>query len=518
MIHTHIIPLNLVFSYPVKWSKYKVLRDFLQNFYDAIGHKNWADRFHWRWERNCLILEASEVAFSYEWLLHIGASTKRTSGDRFAGYFGEGFKIASLCALRDHGWQIQMASQNWILEVTTTKLMVDQTELESLAYRMHPRPTSHRGSKLQLSPLTEHHELLFQSVRLSFYYRENPLLGHCLWESDEAAIYLRSTIPKPADFPQTYDSPGPGIIFAGFQALGSIRYPWVICLHTFRFDDRERNSLYLWDILDLIGRVVQKLPPDVASVMLEGMSDIWYRYPKKRRDINSWHHVVEKLVLRIAKSEEVQTAWKTAHPNLVVARKVRATHVVASNRRRLALDWLRSRKRGFRLVQEGFLALGYPELETLCEAADGFIQNRPPNPSELACVAILETAAQSLFAQFIPEGAALPRVMIIQNNTASWQGMANCHRLKQPQKNAFGYLVRHRLSHIELKQVLFKTGLFSMALSTYLHELAHAFGGDRSRAFSAALTDMLEVALQYAVKLEEYSKRWDDMTRHHPDS
>jgi hypothetical protein len=31
------VNLNLVWDYPVFWSQYKVLRDLVQNFYDAVG-------------------------------------------------------------------------------------------------------------------------------------------------------------------------------------------------------------------------------------------------------------------------------------------------------------------------------------------------------------------------------------------------------------------------------------------------------------------------------------------------
>lgn len=31
------ISLNIVMTYPVKWSKYNVFRDFIQNFYDSVG-------------------------------------------------------------------------------------------------------------------------------------------------------------------------------------------------------------------------------------------------------------------------------------------------------------------------------------------------------------------------------------------------------------------------------------------------------------------------------------------------
>jgi hypothetical protein len=42
---TQKILLNLVYDYPVRWSQYKVLRDFVQNFYDSIGYREWNSRF-----------------------------------------------------------------------------------------------------------------------------------------------------------------------------------------------------------------------------------------------------------------------------------------------------------------------------------------------------------------------------------------------------------------------------------------------------------------------------------------
>ncbi|MEO5369007.1 MAG: hypothetical protein H7833_02920 [Magnetococcus sp. DMHC-1] len=462
-------------------------------------------------------MEAGETCFSHEWLLHIGASTKRNSTGSFAGYFGEGFKIASLCALRDYGWQVRMASRDWLLDVTTTRTTVDNTELESLAYSMQPRPLPHVGSELRLFPFTPKQETLFQCVLLSFYYRENPLFGACIWESDEAAIYFRSRMPKPDEFPYTDDLNGPGIVYAGFQALGSLNYPLVVCLHHHRFEDRERNNLYVWDVIDIMNRLVRYLPASSAAKVLELMKNIWYSYPKRHYDMRSWHNVIERLARGVASSAEERQAWRDAHPNLIVAKKVRTSNRLAANRRRQAMDWIKDSKRSFRLVQEGFLVLGYPELETLCEEAGGFLVNRPADSRELAYIQILESTIKVVFAEFIPDLNHLPPCLIIHNNTATWQGAANCHRLKQPKPTASGYMVRFDLSHIELQRTLFRPGLFSLALSTYLHELAHAFGGDGSKTFSTVMTNMLEVALREAARLEKYGQAWGDLT-HPPDS
>ena len=119
------LPLNLIFDYPVRWSKYKVLRDLLQNFFDSVPRDEWTNRFSYCVEGSQLRLSATDVGFSYDWLVPIGASTKRDGEGEHAGYFGEGFKIAALCAVRDHGWDVQLWSRDWHLQVVTDRLNVD---------------------------------------------------------------------------------------------------------------------------------------------------------------------------------------------------------------------------------------------------------------------------------------------------------------------------------------------------------------------------------------------------------
>lgn len=86
------IPLNLVYDYPVRWSKYKVLRDLIQNFFDSIPRAEWDRRIVHRLVGERLTLISQGVDFSYDWLIPIGASTKRDGDSLIAGYFGEGFK------------------------------------------------------------------------------------------------------------------------------------------------------------------------------------------------------------------------------------------------------------------------------------------------------------------------------------------------------------------------------------------------------------------------------------------
>lgn len=237
---TELISINLIYDYPVHWSKFKTLRDFVQNFYDAVRWTEWDSQFSWTLANGVLTLTAQDVGFSYDWLLHIGASTKREEMGHYAGYFGEGFKIAALCGVRDHHWNVKILSRDWELEVVTTHLEVDHRSLKSLAYKIKKNQSERRETILTISPFND--RTLLDSVLLSFYYPTNPLFGEQIWCSDTCAVYYRSQIQKPIGYPSTDRDPGPGIIFAGYQAVGSFQYPLIFCLHNHRQTDRERNT------------------------------------------------------------------------------------------------------------------------------------------------------------------------------------------------------------------------------------------------------------------------------------
>ncbi len=64
-----LVSLNLIYDYPVRWSRFKVLRDLVQNFYDAVPHHEWDRRFTYKIENETLFLTAIDVGFSYDWLI-----------------------------------------------------------------------------------------------------------------------------------------------------------------------------------------------------------------------------------------------------------------------------------------------------------------------------------------------------------------------------------------------------------------------------------------------------------------
>ncbi len=503
-----IVSLNLVYTYPVRWSKYKVLRDLIQNFYDAVGPDEWKNRFIHRRDDNKLIMEVTDVSFSYDWLIHIGASTKRDSDGLYAGYFGEGFKIASLCALRDHSWGISMTSKDWDLEVTTTNINIDNSTLKSLAYRIKKYSKQHTCTTLTISSFREYEMKIFECARLSFYYRDNPLFGREIWSSRLAAIYLRSKVPKPYDYPSTYQYTGQGIIFSGFQALGSLPNPLIFCIHNQPPMDRERNSFYQMDVISIIKKIVKTIPSKPAYELLILLKNQWYRYPKKKYDFNSWYKIIRNLAEITAESEEYVKKFREEFPNLLVARKIASNNIAQKNKRTQALAWLRQQDIKYKLVQNGFLKLGYPELELVCEENDGFNVTRLPMEKEKRYIELLEIVTKVLFEDYM-ESDRLPPARIIKNENGVWQGMTSCIKLTKTIATSSGRHIRFKLPYIALKGSLFCKNNFSKSMTTYLHEFAHSFGGDHSANYSYVISDFLEIILTNYKIVDKFSALWD---------
>ena len=490
------ISINLVYDYPVRWSRFKVLRDFVQNFYDAVQWPQWDSQFSHTFDDGVLTLKASDVGFSYDWLLHIGASTKRETAGNYAGYFGEGFKIAALCALRDYGWQIEVRSRDWALAVITTDINVDGQSLKSLAYNIDRIPSTSTDTTLRISPFNDAE--LLKSVLLSFYYPSNPLFGDKLYEASDCAVYLRSKAQKPRGYPATTTgSHGKGIVFASYQALGSFQYPLVFCLHDYRHNDRDRNSFFQMDVIRIIQRVASRLPPAASSAVLQSLKGRWYDRPRKKYDFESWHGIVATLVRNVSRSPEETLTFRETHPSLLVAHQAKRNDLQKYNRRRQALDWLKSSGQSFRLVQSAFAEVGYPTLESICEQHRGFSLTRQPNEQERRRIEMLETFVQTLIPE-ISSWVELPPCQIIKSERAAWMGMANCVPMKGEQQKFRGIPIRYRLPYVALKSSLLDSASFGSALSTYLHELAHMFGGDRSAAFSHALSELMEITLSNA--------------------
>ena len=117
-------------------------------------------------------------------------------------------------------------------------------------------------------------------------------------------MYHRSLEQKPFGYPSTDRDSGPGIVFASYQAVGSFQYPLIFCFHNYRQTDRERNTFYRMNVIDLIQKTVSCLPPEPSAIALQILKNRWYDRPRKKYDFESWHNIIRALVRNISTSSE----------------------------------------------------------------------------------------------------------------------------------------------------------------------------------------------------------------------
>jgi hypothetical protein len=501
-----IIPLNIMLSYPVTWKKEQILRDIIQNFYDDVGKNNFGEAFKTEYDpiASVAALTVEGKGFNYEWLLHMGASTKQDKPGIFAGFFGEGFKVAALCALRDFNWKINMCSRDWAIEVITSDISIDDKSLQQLAYRFEEGLPDSNKTVLTLSSFSKEDYILLEDVALSFYYPENPLLGERIFESEYAAIYERSKRPKPSYFPEGLDLKGDGLVFIGFQVRGAFIKPLVICNHRFNTRERERHDVFFGTVLDMLVDLVDLIDANTCFYLLEQLERYWYNYPKNKWDTDSWYPLIRKLIRKIVYYDEpLIHDFKTKYPELVVCEKPLNQYM--KNRKTQALGWMKQSLPDAVPVQDSFSLLGYHTIVDLCEKSGGFNITRTPVTHESALIGILEEAVKEIMPDFFTD---YPPCLIIDNESASVSGMAKLQKNKEIKYNNCGYRFRYKLSQIEIKRSLLTKDNFSNAFSTYCHELCHCFGGDASASFSASVTDVMAHITEYNEVLGKYSRLW----------
>ncbi len=502
--------LNLMLNYPVYWSDYKILRDFLQNFYDSKGYQKWWNDFSYHYENEILTLTMKDSGFSYEWLLRIGASSK-TSSNASAGYYGEGFKIAALCAYRDCHWNITMSSQNWSLNVVEETCLLDGKEMKELAYDITDVPSS-ETSKLILSGITQKQYETFQKVLLSFFYPENPLLDQSLYEDEHIAVYTRSNLNIPEGLPITKEFGTKGIVFARYQMLGTLPYSIVIAEHDYIQKDRERNTLYDFDILKILYQIATQIDSSTAIFLLESIKDKWNSYPQKLVDIHTWYYIVCQLIRTLCKDPKSVVVFREKYPYLLYAQRILNDNIFFQNRRRIAKAWKKLYAPEYKIVMEQFKLLGYKELETFCAENNGFINDTCPTETEDLYIHILEDFSKDIFSDFFGDTRQI-QYEVIRNSNTPWAGKATLKPCRTPFTNSHGIAARKEISHISIYEKYLKQDTFAQALSIYLHELSHMFGSDASVNFSHALTCVSEILIANTKHIDQYKKRWEQVKK-----
>jgi hypothetical protein len=399
-----------------------------------------------------------------------------------------------------------MHSQNWSLQVAARESIIDGKKLSRLVYEIDDNNKLSSETVLTIDNFTAEDTTLLDDTVKTFYYHDNPFIGKLIFKNNYGAIYERSTIKKPENYPVSYDCIGDGIIFLGFQARGSFFAPIVICNHRFKTSDRERKQIYLGTIQDTILDLTDSINPSTALFLLEKLEKYWYDYPDKQDDVKSWYSVVRKLIRKMRQDDTAAAKFRGVYPSLLVCEK--PDNVQMRNRKHQALAWKNNNSPDTRLVQDSFSLLGYKNLVDVCEEAGGFNVTRLPTDTENRLLSILRETAMTVLEGFIPD---YPPCYIIDNDSSVYAGTAAIIPRKTKKMNTNGNVVRYDLRHIEIKRGYLVSDKFTDAFSTYCHELCHCFGGDSSQSFSKALTDCLSLVLKKQDAISQGCIRWKQL-------
>ena len=501
-----IIPLNIVYTYPVHWDSFHILRDYVQNFYDSVPIDQWSKRFQYEFRDGTLVMRVEDSTFSYEWLLHIGASTKTNSDEKHAGYFGEGFKIASLCALRDKHWAIRMSSGKWSINVICTDQTIDGQNVKMLAYDLTESETSIPKSELILQGVSIADFNIFKTALKSFYHPENELLGEKIWENCDGAVYTRSKEQYDNELPYNYNYGRKGIVFCGYQIRGSNPFDLVVCLHDFEQNDRERDSLLDIEVVTVFKRMSALLPAQASFKIVEKMKRVWISNSTDRFDFESWAPVLRRLLYNILYSSEYCKKFKDKYPNLLYLYPTLSK--IQMNWRQEARCWYKKVHDKYTLVGEPFSLLGYSSLEDECRRNGGLVKDDDIHTEiEKNCFLILEDTCKKLFADFFIADP-WPTHKIITNPKATYHGMATIYKNKRKQFNKMHLCIKNKIDCVYLKQSIINPEKFYDGLSTYVHEMSHMFGGDASENFSLGLTLAMEILLQNTAIVKSAHQKW----------
>ena len=491
--------LNLVMSYPINWSIYSVMNNFVQNFYDALKHENFMEHFEYKFEENTIILK-SDVGFSKEWLFFMGASSKREKERKYAGKFGEGFKVASLVAYRDFGLGIQMESRDWRLSVTEAEDEIDGVRVKVLAYDIDSKEYE-ESSVLTLTNAKPKHFEEIKSQIDHFYYVGNAKFGKVISLGRDYAIYESIKNPK--------EKRNWGSLFINYQWRDSLDLPIVVCNHNYEVtgDDRDRTSISLYDSNCAIREAFRKINEDEAFVLLEICRPRWKNTFGNDYKGRNWYRMLEILIDKVAYSPHVKRKFLDKYGHEIMTTGF--YWWTNSSKKKMALEWFRNSDyhNKTKVVSSLFAEFGIPNIYELCEKNNGFAEEAKPNELQKKYIKILENVAKQYFDNlFCYE--TLPNCRILLNKEAPILGKAFSQKEDARITNNYGHVVRSRVSNIYLQSYILKSDMFSEALVVYLHELLHQFGGDSSIQFKEALVQMNQIIIDNMVEINMFAKEW----------
>lgn len=481
LTHLHSRTSSVTTSWGVDWNETYIARDIMQNFFDANRD---------RLSEVQVLVEGTKVtisapaSFELARLFYLGSE----KGADDIGQYGEGFKAAAVCLLRDHGIEPIAVSGDQVVYLRVESEKVAGTQLQPVVYDFFQTSIPCDGARMILRGCSKNLTQALKDGLANFFFDQNPLLGSKIWSSWDGlfAAYAAKT--------------SVGHVFYRHLKRGEIPDIPVVLVINKSFDriekkirsDRDRNAFggALMDVFyQIFARSGVKSAQAGQQAIIAAARNSWIRgHPLLNQiaEAGRYHH------------QWPPTATKAVFGDEFFARSTTENAAQMLEYQNLEHQW---QKQGRQALPAYFGRFGVLNARDYCEELkrkaheeEKARHHRPPTSAEQRSLKILVETIREL----------APAIMKIFDQGSTDYSVAETEII-------LGQLKEKRSYHT--REVFFSSQVFladfAEALAVFLHEHAHIFGYDGSRGFTDALTELLETVVRERKNLDQYEATWE---------
>ena len=468
--HEQTLTSAVTTGWGVNWDEEYIARDIMQNFFDA--NRGQLDEVKVGVDGSDVTISAPAL-YDLEHLFYFHS----TKGEDDIGQYGEGFKAAATCLLRDHHIEPIAVSKDRALHIRISDDTVGNIRLKPIVYDFFQCARHRKGTQLILRGCTPKLIAAFKRGLSHFLYEENPLLGDKLWSSHDGMFALyQATQPS-------------GCVFYRKLRRGEVPDIPVILVINKEYaviekkikNDRDRNAFgeaLMKTFYNTFARYGVKHSREGQRAIVEAAEACWMRGHPLLREVG-----------------DSCTSWRGPSWDEATAKEVFGDAYFARSSTRDTLrelefskierEWTAVGRKALPQYFAGFgvitAARHYDEIKKKAEEEAKHRNQRHPTAAEANGIYVLTQVLREL----------VPEVMVVLGKRRVDYVVAKTDSL-------LGELREDRAWHSRevflAEQVLVAD--FPQALAVFLHEHTHIFGRDGSREFTDALTELLETVVR----------------------
>ena len=498
-----IIKLNIAFDYPVCWGMQRIMRDFIQNFYDNSGRESFNSDVEYIYQRTedsyTVILDTKGKDFGYEWLIYIGASTK-TGKKQYIGKYGEGFKVAALCLYRDYDAIFVMESQDWCLKPYTYTEEIDGTIHKMFGYRYSSRENDgHTRLTLYGINASKMNRQILEEALLDFYYPENPLFGEKVYADDKIGIYRRSDMTIPChDYVFEEDIDVEGILYVKNLARGRLPFPFVICLNELHHEyrdyyyedryngDRERNTYTDFLTIEILSKESEHFPANASYDILCVLKNLWNKLPMRQYDVETWYYFICQLVRNVSEDDDTRNRFMKEYDNLVYIERATPDRMHKKLINQTGKWWNECGDRDKKMVNPVFRLLGAENLVPIYEetSKNDFVK---PCEIEAKRFEYIMTVASMLMGE--GNNPDIPELLIYNSQEDYYNPDQYMKRLYSSRKSNKTQYKKYKIETVVMTHKDFTDENFEKTFVKAIDIFLHGYGTNKSEKLNSKLTE-----------------------------